>query len=197
MAEYSDRIDVAAPADAVFAFISDIGNLPKYLPTVHGAHAHGTDRVEVDGTANGHQYASTGWLKSDPATRLMSWGSDGENDYAGKMTVQGRSSASQVECTLASRPRPPQGAMDEHQADAEGRGSTGCAPRWGASSGCARVPAGRSPARRSSGVPRSRFGRSPDRDSGPAGCGVIRGMLSSSPCRMPTSSTSESTPPIP
>ncbi len=44
MAEYSDRIDVAAPADAVFAFISDIGNLPKYLPTVQGAHAHGADR---------------------------------------------------------------------------------------------------------------------------------------------------------
>ncbi len=116
MAEYSDRIDVAAPADAVFAFISDIGNLPKYLPTVHGAHTHGTDRVEVDGTANGHQYASTGWFKSDPATRLMSWGSDGENDYAGKMTVQGDHHASQVECTLRFSPTPEiKDAMDKHQ----------------------------------------------------------------------------------
>ncbi len=116
MAEYSDRIDVAAPADAVFAFISDIGNLPKYLPTVHGAHAHGTDRVEVDGTANGHQYASTGWFKSDPATRLMSWGSDGENDYAGKMTVQGDDTMSQVECTLRFSPTTEiKDAMDKHQ----------------------------------------------------------------------------------
>ena len=116
MAEYSDRIDVAAPADAVFAFISDIGNLPKYLPTVHGAHAHGTDRGEVDGTANGHRYASTGWLKSDPATRLMSWGSDGKNDYAGKMSVQGDGQASQVECTLRFTPTPAiKDAMDEHQ----------------------------------------------------------------------------------
>ena len=116
MAEYSDRIDVAAPADAVFAFISDIRNLPKYLPTVNGAHAHSTDRVEVDGTANGHQYASTGWFKSDPATRLMSWGSDGQNDYAGKMTVQGDGQASQVECTLRFSPTPEiKDAMDKHQ----------------------------------------------------------------------------------
>lgn len=116
MPDYSDRIDVGAPADAVFAFISDIGNLPKYLPTVHGAHAHGADRVEVDGKANGHPYASTGWFKVDPASRMMSWGSDGGNDYAGRMTVTGTSQASEVECTLRFSPAPEiKEAMDKHQ----------------------------------------------------------------------------------
>ena len=84
MAEYTDRIDVAAPADAVFGFVSDVANLPKYLPTMHDAHAQGPDRVAVDGEANGHHYHSDGWFKVDYAGRSMSWGSDGENDYSGK-----------------------------------------------------------------------------------------------------------------
>ena len=116
MPDYSDQIDVHAPADAVFAFISDVANLPKYLPTVHGAHSHGVDRVEVDGKANGHQYASTGWFKTDDEARLMSWGSDGQNDYAGKMTVTGDGAASQVSCTLRFTPTTEiKDAMDKYQ----------------------------------------------------------------------------------
>ena len=106
MPEYNDRIDVEAPAESVFDFISKVENLPKYLPTVSGAHARGADRVEVDGKANGHPYASTGWFKTDPAAREMSWGSDGENDYSGKMTVTGDGRASEVRCSLRFSPKP-------------------------------------------------------------------------------------------
>ncbi len=46
----------------------------------------------------------------------MSWGSDGENEYAGKMTVQGDEHTSQVECTLRFSPKPEiKDAMDKHQ----------------------------------------------------------------------------------
>ncbi len=116
MPEYSDRIDVTASADAVFAFISEVRNLPRYLPTVQGAHSHGTDRVEVDGTANGHQYASAGWFNVDQGARSMSWGSDGENDYAGQMSVTGDAHASEVVCSLRFSPTPEiKDAMDKHQ----------------------------------------------------------------------------------
>ena len=116
MPDYTDQIDVAAPADAVFAFISDVSNLPRYLPTVHDAQSHGADRVEVDGTANGHRYASTGWFNVDPETRSMRWGSDGQNDYAGQMAVTGDGQASQVTCTLRFSPAPEiKDAMDKHQ----------------------------------------------------------------------------------
>ena len=106
MAEYTDRIDVAAPADAVFQFVSDVKNLPKYLPTMHHASPQGSERVEVDGEANGHQYHSDGWFKVDQAGHSMSWGSDGENDYSGKMKVTGDASRSQVECALRFSPKP-------------------------------------------------------------------------------------------
>ena len=100
MPEYTDRIEVAAAPEAVFRFVSDIANLPKYLPTVHEAHAKAHDRVEVDGKANGHAYASVGWFKVDEAGRTMTWGSDGANDYSGKMAVSGEGDASRVECSL-------------------------------------------------------------------------------------------------
>ena len=104
MPEYTDRIDVAASPDSVFRFVSDIGNLPKYLPTVNGAHSHSHERVEVDGKANGHTYSSEGWFNVDQAGRTMTWGSDGANDYSGKMTVSEEGSGSAVACSLQFTP---------------------------------------------------------------------------------------------
>ena len=100
MPEYTDKIEVAAPADAVFKFVSDIKNLPKYLPTVHNAHPQQGERVAVDGEANGHPYNSDGWFKVDHEGKTMTWGSDGENDYSGKMTVSGSGDGATVTCAL-------------------------------------------------------------------------------------------------
>ncbi len=116
MPEYTDRIDVSAAPEAVFRFVADINNLPKYLPTVHQAKPQAGERVEVDGEANGHHYHSDGWFKTDAATRTMMWGSDGENDYSGRMRVSGDGQRSTVECSLKFEPKPSvKQAMDEHQ----------------------------------------------------------------------------------
>lgn len=116
MAEYTDRVDVAAPANDVFRFVSDIGNLPKYLPTVHHAQSHPHQRVEVDGKANGHAYQSEGWFKVDQAARTMTWGSDGSNNYSGKMAVLEEGSISKVECSLHFTPTAEiKESMDRHQ----------------------------------------------------------------------------------
>lgn len=104
MPEYTDRIEVSASPDAVFRFVSDIANLPKYLPTVYDAHSTLHERVEVDGKANGHTYKSDGWFKVDQANRTMTWGSDGDNDYSGKMAVSGEGNLSEVECSLKFTP---------------------------------------------------------------------------------------------
>lgn len=116
MPEYTDQIAVSASPDAVFRFVSNINNLPKYLPTVHEAHSQPNQRVEVDGKANGHAYSSEGWFKVDQSGRSMSWGSDGENDYSGKMTVSGDGSGSKVECSLRFTPTAEiKASMDENQ----------------------------------------------------------------------------------
>ncbi len=116
MPEYTDRITVAASPDVVFRFVSDIENLPKYLPTVHHAHSQPHERIEVGGKANGHAYSSEGWFKVDQLSRAMTWGSDGSNDYSGKMVVSGEGGGSKVECTLRFTPTAEiRASMDEHQ----------------------------------------------------------------------------------
>jgi len=116
MPDYTDSIDIAVAADAVFKFVSDVNNLPKYLPTVHGAKSQTGERVEVDGEANGHHYHSDGWFKVDENAKSMTWGSDGENDYSGKMKVSGDGSKAQVECTLRFSPKPEiKESMDKNQ----------------------------------------------------------------------------------
>ena len=106
MSDYTDSIDVHAPADAVFRFVSDVKNLPRYLPTVHQAHAEGRERVALDGVADGHPYHSDGWFKAEPDARRLRWGSDGENDYAGQLEVTPSSNSAKVTCTLRFNPKP-------------------------------------------------------------------------------------------
>lgn len=88
MSHYESKTIVKADADAIFAYVKDPENMPKYLPTVHGAHDQGAGRVEVEGEAAGHDYKSDGWFKVDDASRSMSWGSDGENKYSGRLDVR-------------------------------------------------------------------------------------------------------------
>ena len=106
MGDYTSRIDIGRPAEEVFAFVSDIRNMPRYLPTVRGAAPQQGERVMVEGEANGRAYRSDGWFKVDPAARSMSWGSDGETDYHGEMRVAGADGRARVELRVHLNPRP-------------------------------------------------------------------------------------------
>ncbi len=85
--EYKASRTVNAPVDEVFEFVSDVKNLPKYLPTTKKAESDGKDRVRVQGSANGHPYDSDGHFHVDEAKHSMTWGSDGNRKYSGHMEV--------------------------------------------------------------------------------------------------------------
>ena len=84
---YKASLTVNAPANEVFDFVSDVKNLPKYLPTTKKATPDGEDRVRVQGSANGHPYDADGHFQVDAAKHSMKWGSDGERTYSGHMEV--------------------------------------------------------------------------------------------------------------
>ncbi len=115
MAEYEHSARVNAPAEAVFDFVSDIGNLPKYLPTTHHAESQGLGRVRVRGEAGGHTYDSDGYFRVDATEHRMEWGSDGENAYAGWLQVEENGSGSDVTVHLTFAPRPDQAERFEEQ----------------------------------------------------------------------------------
>ncbi len=120
MAEYEHSLSVQASPDAVFRFVSDIRNLPRYLPTTHQAEAQGEGRVRVRGEAGGHAYDSDGYFRADATKHRLEWGSDGENNYSGWLQIEeGRDGgASNVTVHLSFAPRPDLAQrMDEQTGD--------------------------------------------------------------------------------
>lgn len=87
MGDYISRTGIDRSAGEVFAFVSDIRNMPRYLPTVRQAAPKGEGRVVAEGEANGHACRSDGWMRLDRAATTMARGSDGETDYRGEMRI--------------------------------------------------------------------------------------------------------------
>ena len=127
MSEYQHSRTIRASADRVFAFVSDLNNLPEYLPTVHKALPQSGERIRLQGEANGHAYDTDGFFRVDKAERRMEWGSDGERHYSGWLEVSedGRD-ASEVTVHLSFAPRP-----DEQQKLAQSTGSADTAIQEG------------------------------------------------------------------
>lgn len=117
MSEYEHSTQINADPDDVFAFISDVDNLPQYLPTVQHAMPQPRDRIRVQGEASGRPYDSDGFFQVDKAQRRMRWGSDGDNEYRGSMEVTEAESDASATVTvhLSFEPRPDMARAFERQ----------------------------------------------------------------------------------
>jgi len=105
--EFEQSITVAAPADAIFDFISDVRNVPQYLPTVKNAQPQEGERIRTQGQAGEREYDSDGHFRADEQARRLEWGSDGENDYSGWLEVHSEGAErSQVKVHIHYSPRP-------------------------------------------------------------------------------------------
>ena len=106
--EYQEQTSIYAPAEQVFRYVSDPANMPQYLPTVQSAEMQGSSRVAVQGEASGHPYNSDGNFDVNYGEKRMTWGSDGENHYAGWLQVTGEGESCNLIVHLAFNPRPDQ-----------------------------------------------------------------------------------------
>lgn len=99
MAEYSRSIDIQASPDSAFAFVSDVSNLPRYVPTTRRAEAD-QGHVHVEGVSHGEPYEDEGHIYVDYERRIMRWGS-GATSYRGELSVsEAGSGTSHVEIHL-------------------------------------------------------------------------------------------------
>ena len=64
---------VAASPDSVYAAISDVTNLPRFVPQLTAARAAGEGRVEVDARYEGHEQHGEASFASDDARRRIEW----------------------------------------------------------------------------------------------------------------------------
>ncbi|MBD2100144.1 SRPBCC family protein [Leptolyngbya sp. FACHB-261] len=105
--EFEQSITVNAAADSIFAFISDVKNVPQYLPTIKNAQPQEGERIRTQGQVGDHSYDSDGHFRVDQQARRLQWGSDGENDYNGWLEVQGNGGPqSEVKVHIHYAPRP-------------------------------------------------------------------------------------------
>jgi carbon monoxide dehydrogenase subunit G len=83
--QYEHTEHVAAPPDAVYAAISDVTNLPRFVPQLTAARPAGEGRVEVDARYEGHEQHGEASFAADDAARRIEWGA--ANGYRGWLQV--------------------------------------------------------------------------------------------------------------
>ena len=76
---------IAASADAVYAAISDVGNLPSFVPQMTAARDSGDGRVEVDARYGGGEQHGEASFTKDDAVRRIEW--NAASGYNGWMQV--------------------------------------------------------------------------------------------------------------
>ena len=110
MADYERSQTVEAPAGALFDFLADIGNLPRYFEQMTSAEPAGGEAVRVTAEVDGREQEGEAWFQVDREAKRVEWGSEGPNDYHGWLDVTdeggGRSSVAVHVSTVRVEDRP-------------------------------------------------------------------------------------------
>jgi uncharacterized protein YndB with AHSA1/START domain len=92
MSDYDDTITVRVPPETLFAYLSDVRNLPRYLPQLTEAVPEGGDRVSVTAHVNPdggpeRDVHGEAWVHVITEGKTLEWGAPGQHDYHGELDV--------------------------------------------------------------------------------------------------------------
>lgn len=105
MNDYERTARVDASADALFAYLSDVDNLPDYFERMteaepgNGQEVHTKARIDIDGQGE-QEVEGEAWFKVDEEGRRIQWGSEGPNNYSGELEVSANGEGSEVAVRL-------------------------------------------------------------------------------------------------
>ena len=98
--EYEQSQIIDAPPEEVFAWLSDVANLPEYLPPVVASSTKGPSAEGVPGQRirttleypgqEERSFDAEGYLAVDESEHRMEWGAEAGRDYSGWLTVANR-----------------------------------------------------------------------------------------------------------
>ncbi len=91
---------VAASPERVFGALTDVGNLPRYVPQVIAAERLDGDKIRVQARYEGHTQEGEAWFRTDAAQRRIEWGSPG-SEYRGWIQVSPEGEGSRLTLFLA------------------------------------------------------------------------------------------------
>lgn len=105
--DFEQSITVNAPAEGIFAYVSNVQNVPEYLPTIKSAQPQQGERIRTQGQVGEKTYDADGHFRVNRESRRLEWGSDGENEYGGRLEVREQGdSQSEVSVYIHYNPRP-------------------------------------------------------------------------------------------
>jgi uncharacterized membrane protein len=101
MGDFQASTTVDADANALFDYLSQVSNLPRYFARMTSAEpGDGAEVHTVARMPDGKQVAGDAWFTVDPVTHRIEWGSEGPNDYRGSLEVSSTSSGAEVRAQL-------------------------------------------------------------------------------------------------
>lgn len=100
MGDYEQTTTVSADADALFAYLSDVENLPRYFAATRSAEPAGGDAVHTEAEVDGQRVEGEAWFRTEDGDRTITRGSEGPHDYRGELAVSGDGATSQVTVRL-------------------------------------------------------------------------------------------------
>jgi uncharacterized membrane protein len=92
---------VAAPAEAVYAAIANLDNLPRFVPQMTAVRPGSGDRVEVDARYAGHEQHGEASVHTDDERRRIEWSA--ASGYRGWMQVDPDGDGSRLTLFLETR----------------------------------------------------------------------------------------------
>lgn len=110
MAEYEDSIIIKRWPDEIFQFVTNLKNLPKYLPSpykeqfagvdhCHGMRASRSQNIESDNISfesDSYTDSTEGWCRIDAVEYVMEWAAGGDSNYSGWLQIEELDGASEV-----------------------------------------------------------------------------------------------------
>lgn len=99
---------VAAPPDALYAAISDVSNLPRYVPQITAVRPSDDDHVEVDARYEGREQHGEASFSADDREHRIAWST--ASGYHGWMKVDPDGEGSRLTLFLETR----HGSEHEH-----------------------------------------------------------------------------------
>ncbi len=113
MTEHTRSREVDARAEELFAYLSDVRNLPRYFSGMTSAEpGPGPDEVSVTAEVQGQEVAGTAKFHVDEAENRIEWSSEGPNSYHGWLSVRGRVDGSQVEVHVTTERKADEGEIE-------------------------------------------------------------------------------------
>lgn len=100
MSDYQHSVDILAPPQDVYEYVSNPDNFPAFLPTLRNAEAKESGAIEMSGQVEGHPYKTRGEFHLDPDERAMHWGSE-SSEYHGQLQVTGDGLNSQLSVKIS------------------------------------------------------------------------------------------------